>query len=245
MDPTVTSATPAAVANLPLSNINYWLILERISAIVSLVGVPYLVNNKRKSLPRLSFDFAGSSGESFKKDQREYYRFRFEGAIKNHSIETNTIQRIFLVVWRDKRKTDTRRFGFGGTVIKDSNGQQIKEPIKFDPKESKKLTIIFESIVEGTSDKELLAALTPIQPGSQYYLPKYRYELAFEDISGNLFDQNGFIKNRKTIDLKWTLPNTFESLRDGNPIPFIKHKTAIYFSDTFFQFRKLMRFLGL
>ncbi len=208
-------------------------------------GIPYLVNDRRKRNPRFSFEFAGTSGQPFNRDGKAWYRFTFEGSIKNHSIETNTLQRIFLVVWRDKKRTDTRRFGHGSTDIHDTNGTQVKEPIKFEPKESKKLTIIFESIVEGTSDKEILSVLEPIQPGSQYYLPKYQYELAFEDINGNLFDKNGYLKNRKTIDLKWTLPNTFNALRDGNILPFIKHKTSIYLSDLLFQLKKFQRFLGL
>ena len=77
------------------------------------------------------------------------------------------------------------------------------------------------------------------------HLPKYHYELAFEDVLGNLFDQNGVLCNRRGMDLRWTLENTFEKLKDGNPLPFIWHWLRILTTDLVFAGRRLIRRLGL
>jgi len=75
--------------------------------------------------------------------------------------------------------------------------------------------------------------------------PEHEYELAFEDVLGNLFDKDGLPRNRRGIDLRWTLDNTFEKLRDGNPLPLIWHWIRIASTDAVFFVRRLVRRLGL
>lgn len=228
-----------------LLRIDWWTWIERTSALASLVGIPYLVTKERKRAPRFSFSFRGSSGKTIIKDGHEFRRFEFIGDVINHSVSENTIHQVCLVVWRDKKRNDTRRFGYGAISITDESGQKLAEPLKFEPLEGKRLTIVFETIIKGSTDEPLLNAFVPLQPGSEMYLPKYTYQLAFEDVNGNLFDQDGKLRNRKGIDLRWTLPNTFDSLRDGNPLPLVKHRLAILWSDVRFAMRRFLNQLGL
>jgi len=228
-----------------LKSTSIWDIAEKTSYLLTIIGIPYLLIDKIKKLPKFSFGFSGQSGTGFRKNDKEWYKFTFSGDIKNHSLEPNTIQRIFLVVWRNKQKTDTKRFGHGTLQIKDLTGKTYNEPLLFAPKESKKLTITYESQIEDTIDKKILSDLIPIFPGKPYYMHRDQYELAFEDINGNLFDQKGVLLSRKLIDLNWTIENTFKDLRDSKFIPFITHKLKVFYETVKWRIKQFLRLLGL
>jgi hypothetical protein len=220
-----------------------WGALDHIAAVITILGLPYLIVSSRRRVPRFSFDFSSGNREFFSRDAIDFCRFTFTGSVRNQSLDPNSIQRTHLVVWQNKRRKSTLRFGFGATI--NENGEQRLEPIHFDPREGKKLSIVFEVPLTGTSDAHLARDFTPIKTGSPYSLPTYAYELAFEDISGNLFDQRGTLLNRKGIDLRWTIGNQVQRLQGGNPFPFLSHFTRIYVSDFVAFIRRSIRRLGI
>lgn len=222
-----------------------WQIIERIGAITAIITLPYLVLRERRNIQKFSYDFSGSSGRSHQKDGHEYYKFTFDGTIKNHSLSPNSINKIYMVVWKDHKKQAALRFGYGHYEINDSNGNALNETMQFEPREVKKLTIVNDSLIEGTSDEKLLGEMIEVIPGSKLLMHKHQYELAFEDSSGKLFDQNGKLLNRKLIDLNWTLENTFAQLKDGKYGPFIKHKFNIVKEKLRLRAAKFTRFFGL
>jgi hypothetical protein len=224
-------------------NNDVWSALLDLAAVIAILGLPYLVVSNRRRVPRFSFDFSASNREFTKRDNLDIGIFSFSGSVRNQSLDPNSIQRIFLVVWQNKRRKSTLRFGHGATVTQD--GSQLSEPIRFDGREGKKLDIVFEVPLTGTEDARLARALSPISTGSPYHLPTYQYELAFEDISGNLFDYHGMLRSRKGIDLRWTIGNTLEKLKGGNPAPFLWNLARIYISDGVFFVRRTIRRLGV
>ncbi len=224
-----------------------WLaLLDHVGAAVSLIGVPYLVVRQRQAAPHFSFNFAGSSRKfSARPDGNTIGDLSFTGTVRNHSLAASSIERLCLVVWRSEKHNASRRFGHGATSIK-QNGVLITEPIVFAGRESKQLDIIFQiSPVEGSVDEQLLKAMTPVSPGSHLYLPTYTYELAFEDMDGNLFDQSGHLANRRGMDLRWTLENTFPKLKEGNPFPLVWHYVRIGWAGVRFAVQRALRALGL
>lgn len=219
-----------------------WTLLERIAAVVAVVSLPYLVIKARQGQPRFSFQLAGSYREFFNRDNLDYCRMHFTGTLKNHSTKPNSVQRIILVVWSDPKKRSVKRFGFGVSRI-ECEGVDLHEPLLFDAKEGKTLNVDFEIPLTGTSDKELVEAFRAI--GENMYLPQYEYELAFEDTDGHLFDQEGILRNRTAIDLRWTLPNTYQQLTEGRMLPFLRHLGKIYWASARFTIRKFIRSLGV
>ena len=220
-----------------------WAVVNDTASVVSLLGLPYLVVSNRRRVPRFSFDFSSSTREFTNRDNMAWCRFTFSGLVRNQSLDQDSIQRIFLVVWHNKRHKATRRFGFGARILE--NGVDLHEPIAFGPREGKKLEISFEVALTGSDDARLATETQPITPGSNLHLPKYEYELAFEDISGNLFDRHGALINRRGLDLRWTIGNTMESLKGGNPLPFFSHWSKIYITDAIFFARRMVRRLGI
>jgi hypothetical protein len=219
-----------------------WLLLERIAVVVTLLGLPYLVVSNRRRVPRFSFSFTGGQREFFDRDNLEFCRFTFRGTVRNQSLDENSIERIYLVVWR-KGKKGTRRFGLGAVV--EEGGVQVGEPLHFSGRQSRRLEIRFEVPLTGSGEAQLTTATVPIGTSGNVQFPKYEYELAFEDVLGNLFDRDGLPRNRRGIDLRWTLDNTFEKLRDGNPFPLLWHLLRIVVTDVVFFFKRQIRRFGL
>lgn len=224
---------------------NVWEWVQRVSAIIAIFTLPYLVVRQRRTLPRFSYDFSGSSGRSYTKDAKQYYKFTFSGDIKNHSLNPNTVSRIYMVVWKDKKKDATLRFGYGHYQITDQEGKVLKEPLVFAPREAKKLEIVNDSLITGTADEKLLSEFTKVFPNSDVLLPKHNYQLAFEDPDGNMFDQNGKLLSRELINLNWTLENTFTKLKDGKYWPFVNHKLKIQLAKIRLMRRRFVRWLGM
>jgi len=227
-----------------------WHVIEVIAAVITIIGLPYLVASYRKRAPRFSFAFHGSATRDFHRSGSNFREFTYTGSVRNQSLDPNSIERIYLVVWKTKRKKGTRSFGSYNPRIKE-NEQEHHLPLKFEPRQGRTLIMTFEVPMQG-HDAELMNAVEPLDPsipgtppGAQLFLPKYKYELAFEDIVGNFFDQDGILRNRRGIDRRWTLENTFRQLKDGNPTPFVRHIVGIGVGDFIFFFRRNLRRLGI
>ena len=224
---------------------DFWEWVQRISAVIAALSLPYLVIRERRSVAKLSYEFSGSSGKSYQKDGREYRIFTFHGYIKNHSLHPNSITKIYMIVWKNKRLGSTLRLGYGKYDITADTGEVLGLPLLFDPRESKKLTVEHDTIVTGTADEKILKEFYELTPGSKMYLPKYTYELAFEDSTGNIFDQNGKLLSLKLMNLNWSLDNTFDSLKDGKYMPFIKQKIAINHERIKLKLKRTTRLIGI
>ena len=208
-----------------------WTDIERASSVVALIGLPYLMIDKRRRLPHLAFDRDGYFRESFERDKLTFGRITFSGSLKNKSLESNTLEKVFLVVWRTKRKKGAHRYGYGGVQIVDADDQQIGPQLTLAAHSSRTVKIICEFPLTGTSDTKLFN--------------RYEYDLALEDIEGNLFDIHGLLLSRKSTDLRWTLDNAWEQFKDGKRLPLVRHSLQIGWEEVRFLWKKLVRLLGL
>lgn len=224
---------------------DFWEWVQRISAVVAIFSLPYLVIRQRRTLPRLSYEFSGSSGKSYTKDNKEYRQFTFSGYIKNHSLHPNTVNKIYMIVWKNRKVGSTLRLGYGKYNIKEDDGAEHYLPLSFSPRESKKLVITHDTIITGTADEKILKEFYELTPGSRFYLPKYTYELAFEDPDGNLFDQHGKLISLKLMNLNWTLGNSLEKIKDGQYTPFVRQKFAIGWERFKLRCKRFTRWLGI
>jgi hypothetical protein len=229
----------------------FWQIITGAASVVTIVGLPYLVVSYRKRVPRFSFGFSGSAKSELKRDGLDMGRLQFQGSVRNQSLDPNSIEQIRLVIWKTKCRRGTHTFGYVPLEITE-NGIAQHLPLSFSARESKTLTLVYEIPLTGTHEAELFRALQPVAPdipgaplGATLYLPKYQYELAFKDVLGNLFDQDGLLRNEKGIGLRWTLENTFRQLKDGHPLPYARHLVSIFATDVVFFVRRNLRRMGL
>jgi hypothetical protein len=222
-----------------------WVDIEEASSVVALVGLPYLMLDKRRRLPNLAFEKGGIFRQTFDSDNLTFGRITFSGTVKNKSLESNTIDKVFLVVWRTKRRMGVRRYGYGGVQMLGEDETPIGPPLTLPARSSRTVKIVCEFPLTGSSDAHLFNATKPLPGNSNFLLPRYEYDLAFEDIEGNLFDINGYPLSRKSIDLRWTIDNAWEQLKDGKPLPLVRHLLRIFWEEVRFLWRKLLRFLGL
>jgi hypothetical protein len=165
----------------------------------------------------------------------------YNGQLVEIHRESNSIIKVYLVVWANKQKTSTLRYGWAGaTIFEETTGKEIKLPMIIGPKEALKIKVKFILSPKGTTDERLLSEMEPLFPGSNMHLPKHNYVLCFEDVEENMFDQAGNMINIEEINLNWTLPNTMTELQKGNILPFIKHFLLILKSRIIFFFRKIL-----
>ncbi len=224
---------------------NFWEWVQRTSAVIAAISLPYLVLRERRNVAKLSYEFSGSSGKSYKKGGKEYREFIFNGYIKNHSLHPNSVTKTYMIVWKNRKLGSTLRLGYGKYDIKLDDGAALQLPLVLNPRESKKLQITHDTIVTGTADEQILKEFYELIPGSRFYLPKHTYELAFEDPDGNIFDKNGKLISLKLMNLNWSLDNTFDKLKDGKYPPFLKQKFAINKERATLRLRRLGRWLGI
>lgn len=208
-----------------------------------------IFSNLRKRY-KLKFTLGWSSGAKFyKKDKHTYATWTFSGLLKNQSLDPNCLIRIYLVVWRDKKRNSVLRFGYGDVSIKEEK-KSVKLPLRLKPREAKNINVSFDFIVSGTSDRKILeSANKPVGWVSRNWLEdflltrKFRkkrtgYELAFEDVNENLFDQYGRLRNRKEIDLWWALSN-YKGIRR------LRQLGKIYLLKILFFLKVFLRNIGL
>jgi len=130
-------------------------------------------------------------------------------------------------------------------VTEVATGNPVNLPRLFAAREGLRIEVEYKIIGWDKSHQaELLTAQKPIGDG-KFFLDRYHYVLAFEDINGHLFDQEGRMRNRKEIDLRWTLPNSLRGVEHGITLAFVKHKLQIYKSRMLFTVKKAMLLVGL
>ena len=220
--------------------------LTDIGGLVALFGVPFLVWNTRTKRKHFDFDFEGSSGLT---DQSgNTYTWTFNGVIKNRSEVANTISKIYLVVWKNRKRNSYLRFGHNNIEITDTNdSQQLNVPLYFDPREAKRVTIKRMATITSTNDTDykLLRQQVEFPANSGLFLPKHKYELVFEDIDKNYFDQHGSIRDINQANLWFTLGNSYRQIDDAKIMPVINHFIQILFQKIRFAFKRLSWFFGL
>jgi hypothetical protein len=206
----------------------------KIGSVSGLVSLIFTIQNQIKKRSKFKFDFRSHAGRVTVHGNLEFYEIMFDGYVKNQSNEQNSITDIFYSIWGNKSRTKTLANGMGAEILDaDDRDKKIPLPILFEAKEGKHLIIKFSVCLTGTHVNELIRARLPVQEGLPITLPKYEFTLAFKDVDETLFDDKGKIRSQKLIDLWWTLPNTFTSLKTGNPIPYFWH-----------MFRILLAYLG-
>jgi len=134
-----------------------WSVVTDVAAVITVLGLPYLVVSNRRRSPKFSFAFAGGSREFFDRDGMDWCRMRFSGLVRNQSTDPNSIARIHLVVWTDKKKRSTRTFGYIPAEICE-NGSQVKLPISFDPRQGRQLALTYEIVLTGSHEMEIATA---------------------------------------------------------------------------------------
>ena len=210
----------------------------------------YTVFNNLRKRYKLKFNLGWSSGARFyKKDQHTFATWTFSGLLKNQSLDPNSVTRIYLVVWKDRKRNSVLRFGYGGVSVKEGD-HPVHLPLRLDSREAKNINITFDFIVSGTSDQKIFeSANKPIVWVSSRRFEDFLmnlkfgkkqtgYELAFEDVNENLFDQYGRPRNREEIDLWWTLPN-------HKGIKRFRQLGKIYLGKILFFLKVILRNLGL
>lgn len=222
-----------------------WSSLFDLGGIVALVGVPYLIWGGRTKRKHFDFDFAGSSG--LVSQNGKSYTWTFEGVIKNRSEVPNTITKIYLAVWKNYKRNSYLRFGHDNMVVEDANtGSILNLPLYFDPREAKKVTVKRTATVnQGDADARILTQRTEFPVGSGLFLPKFTYELVFEDVDKNYFDQHGVIRDINEANLWFTLGNSYRKLDDADFVPIVAHFIQIFIQKIQFFIRRLLWGIGL
>lgn len=138
----------------------------------------------------------------------------FGGFVKNPSLEPNSITNIYLIIWKNKWRNSAHHFGnvarivyshekladipeIEGFLVEDSEINQYKPinlPLFVEPRQAKNISI--EDYIPHSRINEVFKLLS-----SERVKKRDIFELAFEDIMGNLFDMQGRLRNRKEIDL--------------------------------------------
>ena len=203
-----------------------------------------LLHHKRRRSPHFRFDFGRDHHELFQQGELDFGRATFTGSIKNRSLEANSIKTVYLVVWRTKLRAAALHYSFGGHVL-DESRQRIGPPLDFRPRSSQAVTILCEFPFTGTVDDQLSTVTQPVRGNPNLLLPRYKYELVFEDVAGNLFDKDGYPRSRRSIDIYCTLDKAWERLKDGDPLPMIRHLARIAWEGGRFGLQRLARVLGL
>jgi len=219
-------------------------IIFNIGSVAGLLTLFILIFSSLRKKPKFKFDSLHFNGY-IKKDNNSKYNFEFTGILKNQSIESNTIVRIYLVVWGNRKNNSTLRFGYHGLQIIDCLlNVEIELPISFLAREAKKMKINYEIDYSGT-DKKLIEAIEPFKPAISTYVYKHKYELVFEDINENFFDQQGNLINIEENKLRWVMPNFLNELQKGNAKPLSIHRKKILKSRIKFRIKKFAEDIGI
>lgn len=219
-------------------------IIFDIGSIAGLISLFIAIFASIRKKPKFSFDSLGIIGKVDSNDEKKY-RFEFTGILKNQSIEENTIIRIYLVVWDNKKNYSTLRWGYNGLKIEEpKTNQEIELPLSFLPREAKKLKIIYDIDYIGR-DKRLIEAIEPFKPSLSSFVHKYEYELVFEDVNENYFDRFGKIMNIEEKNLRWLIPNYVSDLQKGDSKPLSIHRKKIFKSRLKFRVKNFFQNIGI
>jgi hypothetical protein len=221
-------------------------VMYKVGSVSGLLSIIFTFRNQMRKRSKFKFDFKGSVGEHETRDELDYYNLTFNGYVKNQSNEQNSITEISYLIWGNKGRTKTLTNGGGAIILLGEDVQKkISLPILFEAKEGKHLIIQFSICLTGTHVRELVQARKPVRQGSPYTLPEHEFSLSFKDVNEILFDDKGSIRSQKLINLWWTLPNSFNSLKMGKPIPYIKHMVKIMFTYLVHKIFSICQRLGL
>lgn len=196
-----------------------------------------------KRLPHLRFDFGSDHRELFQEGGLDFGRATFNGSIKNTSLEANGIKKVYLVVWRTKLRYAARRYSLGGHLL-DESGRRIGPPLDFRARSSRAVTIVCEFPLTWTVDDQLSGVTQPAGRNPNRLLPRYKYELAFEDMAGNLVDKDGYSRSPRSIARYWSWDSARELLKDGHPLPMVRYLSRITWEQVPFGLQRLARVLG-
>jgi hypothetical protein len=216
-------------------------IVLRVGSLSGLTSLVYLIVQNSRQSPCLQLEGDSTSGKHYEMDGMHFYRFSWTGYVKNQSLRGNTVTKFWLVVWRDSKKRGALKYGWGGLRISTClpDAVPVELPISLEPRAAKRLNIIFEIPVRGTSDERLLQEHVEIRPG--FYKPAHDYEVCVEDVSGSLFDSAGRHLNRNGIDLRWQMQGEGVTPR---PLRF-RHTLRLMCCDGGFRVHVALKHLGL
>jgi hypothetical protein len=218
-------------------------VLLNIGSIAGLISIFYQVHSNRKNRPRIAFTFEASwVTPDDENDSQAIYHF--QGILKNQSLQPNSIVRLWLTVWDNKKRGSTLRSGHSIHKIEDvSNAKKRKLlglPLYFSVKEAKKVEIQFPITLYGNQDGDLLRATEKVYPESPIAMPKYNWEFMIEDTSENLFDYyRPQTMSKELQDLWWTLPNYTKK-----PTKYILHLLKIFKAGIRHRINRLLEAVG-
>ena len=213
-----------------------------IGKLTALIAIPYLIGKNRDKRQHFKFDFSNASGKFDK--QTGYYHWEISGIIRNKSTTENSIVTIHRIVWKNNHKNSYLADSVGNISIVDLNSSgrnKLNLPLYFKSREAIRIQVSTIFIVKDTPDEKILSEVKEFVPGSKVFVPKYRYELLFEDIDENFFDHQGNLRNKEEADLWWTLPQ----FKEGNLISISKHLLLILVSKVNFKIKLLFWNIGL
>ena len=183
-------------------------------SIAGLVTIFLEVHQSRRHRPSFTYTFEGTHAEVFHRDGRDWADFHFLGIIRNASLQANSIVRLYLVVWKEGKVTQTLRFGHVVNSITDlATNDPLALPLHMEARSAMRVEVVFGMhLTEGdgrlSNDGRLMSETVPVPstiPGLA--APKHTFEFVFEDAAGNYFDKTGHLLSRELIDLNWTLVN--------------------------------------
>lgn len=88
--------------------------LVKIGSLLGSIAFVYTLRLNARNAPKFDFDFGSFSGinKMPSSDGKVHFSCTFKGFIVNKSNENNYIKKIYLVVWKNRKKRDsTLRFG--------------------------------------------------------------------------------------------------------------------------------------
>lgn len=224
---------------------DYWKIILDIGSISWLFAIIYTVSQIFRKRPRFKFKKSWHWWKVFDNNWMEFYRFRIFWMLKNQSLEPNSVNVIHSVVWWNKKTfSSLRHWTWVKKIInKTDDWKEIKLPFLLNPHEWKDLEIILEFPIKWTCDENILSQHKKIS--ENLYLPKYEYELLFEDTNENIFDANWKLCNMEESWLRWTIWNTMHSFKDWKYWEFIWHSFKIFKSRIKFRIKKILLYIWI
>jgi len=173
-----------------------------------------------------------------KHDKLVFFKGKFSFTIVNRSHSPNTITRVYLTVWKNKRKNSTLRFGHvNGPFIETSGRSAVNVPFHLEPRSALSLVVEIDFPIVGTPDEKIFLELSTSLG--------YVYQLLFEDIDGTLFAEAGSQHDRQEIGLRWTLGNSIREIKKFRLMPLIRHVGQIVKRRSINMLKNLLHLLGL
>ena len=180
----------------------------------------YVVANNMRVRPRLGAITKKVTYTLQKRNKLIFFKGNFSFTLVNRSHSPNTITRIYLTVWKNKKKNSTLRFGHvNGPFFETNSGNSMNVPFRLEPRSAISLKVEISFPIVGTPDEKIFRELSTS--------PGYVYQFLFEDIDSTLFAEGGSQHDRQEIGLRWTLINSIREIKHFRLTPFIRHTSRI------------------